>query len=200
MSHASLTFCAALVEAPLVVEGGVSYPSSMCEEQSKKFHSRPFTVTLTGAGVAAVIAVVVPLIRGEPTAEKVASRSDQENQRLFRNQRKMHERITLAEAKLELFEKICVKALQPRAVPALTFPVTPTSKPVTRVRCRAGWVQEGTGCVKIKTALDKTTKALDAERKAKVEALLDVQRAEAKAKALKNIEQRPAAPAPLLKK
>lgn len=172
----------------------------------------PLRFTLTGAGIAAIIASILPAIsffRGEPTAEKVASRSDQENKRLFRNQRKLYGRMALAEAKLEFFEKMCVRygarvveaVKSPPALPKLTRPTRPPTK------CRRGYVRYGAKCLKAKTVLRKTIAALKDETKAKNSALKKVnaavvakKRAEYTVRTTRKAAQQLAPPAPLLKK
>lgn len=168
-----------------------------------------FRFTLTGAGIAAIVASIIPVIvlfRGEPTAEHVAERSDQENQRLFENQGKIRNRLIAVESKLEVLEKVCV---QRPVVPALVEKPKKAKKvlerkistpviglgslrtlgrggggggnasvsAVTPPRCRAGWVLEDGKCVKLRTALDLKAKKLEAERREKRKILEQAKRA-----------------------
>lgn len=202
----------------------------MTEEQ-RELRNQHFKFSLTGAGIAAILASILPIIvlfRGEPTAEKVADRSDQENQRLFRNQRKLHARLSLAEAKLELFEKICVKSLKPaplvsdavahanvKSIPARPKTSPPTLPPTTTAakpapppkKCRQGLVLEEDRCVPVRTALKARTAALDKAQEEKRRLLMKAKaafeakrKAEQKAKTAKQQHFLPAPPAPLLKK
>lgn len=199
----------------------------------KEQRSQNFKFTLTGAGLAAIVASIIPvivLLRGEPTAERVADRSDQENQRLFSNQAKIQGRLIAVESKLEVLEKVCVA----KAVASKVKSVPVTLKPLQRrqaaprvglgslstlgrggggsaatapIRCRAGWIRAEGKCVKLRTALDLKAKKLEAAKKERQQALdrvkkiiVEKQHAERRAKRQQQMQQQLAPPAPLLRK
>lgn len=184
-------------------------------------NGRPI-VTLTGAGVAAILVALpglVTLMRGEPKAQETFEYLKKSSAVLVANQQKQHDRMIKLEATMDAYAlvrreqkedvmqkllllmtgAIASRHLQPKKVSTLSV-----LKPIVRrgsapLRCRRGYTEEEGRCMKVKDALiakDVKKASLNYARLKALKAKRHAEEALRRARDARNMAQRPAS-APL---
>jgi len=111
-------------------------PSTLSSEDYKKQRRKTARITVSAAGLAAILASIPGIISVlRPNPEKVAVSVEQANNTLYANQQKLHQRVTSLESKLELYQAVFSTILAHKTISKLaTLPVdAPTAVSRSRV-------------------------------------------------------------------
>jgi hypothetical protein len=147
-------------------------------QRTIKSERHPWFATITGAGVAAVLAALpglFTLIRGEPQAQETFKYLKQSSATLLENQQKQHDRLVKLEAVIDAYSLmrkdrkedvtqqlllLMTEAITSRKPgdKVTSFPISPISLSSSGVpvslRCRPGFVEEAGVCIRVREALN----------------------------------------------